>query len=112
MEKHLLDGIYGCIRQHNLDHFVSTFNGTEDCLYYKNLSNPGLQWYHNNRVECGDKRLRPTKNIRDTFADRVVALTAVDTCQQRQELDDQPKAEFDGHLDTHFFDNPYTPLAI
>ena len=109
MEKNLLDGIYGCIRQHKFDHFVSTFNGTEDCLYYKNLSNPGLKWYHDNRVECGDTRLRPTKNIRDTFADRVVALTVVDTFQRLQLLDEQLSAEFDGQLETHFFENIYSP---
>ncbi len=109
MEKDLLNGIYDCICRNRFDHFVSTFNGTEDCLYYKNLSNPGLQWYHDNRVECGDLRLRPTKNISETFSDSVVAFTVVDTFQRLQLLDEQLREKFDGQLETHFFENIYSP---
>jgi len=60
-------------------------------------------------VECGETRLGPTENIRDTFADNVVALTVVDTFQRLQSLAQQLREEFDGHLETHFFENIYSP---
>ena len=108
MEKGLLDEIHDCICRNKFDHFVSTFNGTEDCLYYKNLSNPGLQWYYDNRVKFKDTRLRPTKSIRGTFSDSVVAFTVVDTFQRLQLLDEQLREKFDGRLETHFFENIYS----
>lgn len=50
--------IFEHILQSNLTPFISSFNGTEDCLYYEQVENEGMEWYVNSRIRANDKRLR------------------------------------------------------
>ena len=50
-----------------MNYFLSTFNGVEDKLYYTKVTNPGEEWYVNNRRINNDPRLTKTTNNIDFF---------------------------------------------
>jgi len=74
---HLAQDIYAFIRKHHLVPFISTFNGSEDCLYYTSVSNPGMRWYIKDRQQHGDRRLRHNANMESVLFERVVCFTII-----------------------------------
>jgi hydroxymethylpyrimidine pyrophosphatase-like HAD family hydrolase len=89
--------------------FISTFNGTEDRLYYHSLPNDGMQWYCDNRRLAGDRRLCQVDRLQGVFADNVVAFTVINTRQQLINLAMKMREDFSDQLQMHFFENPYSP---
>ena len=109
LDKEIAADIYSRILRHNCACFASAFNGTEDCLYYQRIINEGMGFYHNDRVENGDKRLRGVSDIKKTFKDYIVAFTVINRYENLRPLANEIESDLADELETHFFENPYSP---
>ena len=109
MDKAVIDKLYSMVIERGCSPFLSTFNGEQDCLYFESIINEGMQWYHDNRVVGKDKRLREVGDLPRIFSDRVVAFTVINRYEELKGLAGEIADEFSGRLETHFFDNPYSP---
>jgi len=109
MTKDMLGNIYSRILRHNCMPFLSAFNGKEDCLYYQQIINDGMKFYYDDRIANKDQRLRHAKNLPDTFKDFIVAFTVINSYDRLKPLAETIEADFSENLQTHFFENPYSP---
>lgn len=57
--------------------FISTYNGTEDCLYWQSITNDGEAWYYQDRIKAQDKRLRKWDNASKPLQEKVVCFTVI-----------------------------------
>ena len=82
IDKNSLEDIYRYITAHNCMPFMSSYDGSENHLYYQSLPNDGMEWYFSDRKRCGDKRLRHTNDLRKVFNEQVVSFTVSNTRRQ------------------------------
>ncbi len=101
--------IFACIREHGLWPFVSTFNGSQDCLYYEKLINGGMEWYHADRVSNRDKRLRRVGDLSGVFAEKVISMNVMGRHDDVKDLAEVLEREVGDGLENFFFENPYSP---
>lgn len=109
METEIASQVYRLIVEAGCGAFVSSFNGSSDRLYYQQITCEGMQWYYDNRVRHNDKRLRQVDNLADKFTDKVVAFTVIDSRGKLQRLLDNITMRLGDKVETHFFENPYSP---
>ena len=109
IEPSIIEDLYPLIQRFNCVPIVSTFNGSEDCLYYKDIINAGMNWYVENRRSSQDRRLRAIANLTDSFRDRVVCLTMINQAAVLTELDLAIKATYGSRVETQFYENRYAP---
>ncbi|MGB0384286.1 MAG: HAD-IIB family hydrolase [Ardenticatenaceae bacterium] len=109
IERAIIEEIYEQILTFGCLPFVSSFNGTEDCLYYQQIINEGMQWYVNKCLEYKDKRLRAIGKLSDSFADQVVSLTVIDQVDVLLELESSIKEKYGNTVNIHLFENQYSP---
>ncbi|MCK4960572.1 MAG: HAD hydrolase family protein, partial [Planctomycetes bacterium] len=109
MSKPLLQEIYSSIIDHLCRPFVTAFDGNRDRLYYEKIPNEGMQLYHDDRTLNKDIRLTRIADLEGAFADHVVALTVINTYEKLKPLADQITTALASRLETHFFENPYSP---
>ncbi|MCP4396775.1 MAG: HAD family phosphatase [bacterium] len=101
--------IYQCILDANSLPFISTFNGTEDCLYYSDILNEGMAWYLNDRQQNHDRRLRSVTNLTYSLHDQVVCLTVIGASEALSHLKTIIQEQFGGFVVLHFQENFYSP---
>ncbi|MEH1937582.1 MAG: HAD-IIB family hydrolase [Nostoc sp.] len=82
----VVESIYKLILEFGCVPFVSSFNGTEDCAYYKDIINDGMRWYLNDRLTSKDRRLRSIEDLTLSFSDQIVCLTVIGHAQELLEL--------------------------
>jgi 5-amino-6-(5-phospho-D-ribitylamino)uracil phosphatase len=109
LESDIVTAIYGLCRQIDLELFLSTFNGSEDRLYYTEVSNDGMNWYVRDRTTRKDKRLRQTSRLTDHFTEHVVCMTVIDRIEALRPLQESIQRAFGERTQIHFFENPYSP---
>jgi hypothetical protein len=109
IELSIIEDIYPLIRHFNCVPIISTFNGSEDCLYYKDIINAGMSWYVENRRFSQDRRLRTIANLTDAFQDQVVCLTIINQAAVLIELDMAIRETHGDRLETQFYENRYSP---
>ncbi len=109
IDKDILQSIHELITEANCHCFLSTYNGTEDCLYHPLIANPGIEFYYKNRIENKDRRLRPTDCLKKCFDDCVVAFTVINTPDILTELTQQITRQYPRQITAHLFENPYSP---
>jgi len=100
--------IFEHILQYNLTPFISSFNGNEDCLYYEQVANEGMEWYVNSRIRANDKRLRKSI-LRETLAENVVCFTVVDKLDNLLELTNLLQEKYTNQIEVHLMENQYSP---
>jgi Cof subfamily protein (haloacid dehalogenase superfamily) len=88
---------------------VSTFNGTEDCLYYDTSTNEGMQWYLTNRQKAKDRRLRHTTNLAAPLTEDVVCFTVIGKPENLSELRTSIQARIKDNAESYFYENDYSP---
>ena len=89
--------------------FVCSFDGTEDCLHYDELINPGMVWYEQRRREAGDPRLRLTRDLRRTMSEDVVSLTVMDQDElQIRRLKERLEHLYGEALQLYCYENEYS----
>jgi Cof subfamily protein (haloacid dehalogenase superfamily) len=109
IDNNTLEDVYRYITEFNCLPFISAFDGERDRLYYQALPNDGMEWYLEDRIRCNDNRLTQIGDLRECFMDQVVAFTVINTKRQLINLAKQMEVDFDGRLEMHFFENPYSP---
>ena len=94
---------FGCVP------FISTFNGKEDCVYYRDIVNEGMRWYLEDRLSKRDPRWRRTDDLFATLKEDVVCLTIIG---ERSAIGELHQAVLERHREavvTHYFENQYSP---
>jgi len=105
----IVESIYKLILEFRCVPFVSSFNGTEDCVYYKDVINDGMRWYLNDRLTNKDRRWRTIEDLTHSFSDRVVCLTVIGHAQQLLELESAIIEIHGASVETHLIENQYSP---
>lgn len=108
-EPELAEEIYRQILDHHQLPFISTFNGSEDCLYYPEIRNPGMRWYLKDRQQSCDKRLRHTQHLHHALRDQVVCFTIIGDVASTSALKDMVQERYGDSVFLHFQENPYSP---
>lgn len=89
--------------------FVCSFNGTEDCLHYDELINPGMEWYEQRRRAASDPRLRRTPALRETLREEVVSLTVMDRDEGKiRALFEELERAYGSELQLYVYENEYS----
>jgi len=89
--------------------FISSFNGTEDCLYYGSILNEGMEWYLNDREKAQDKRLREVCDLKDTLKDNIVCFTIIGREAPLAEVQMRMYDSFKNLVELHLMENQYSP---
>ncbi len=105
----VVESIYKLILEFGCVPFVSSFNGTEDCAYYKDVINDGMRWYLNDRLTSKDRRWRTISDLMHSFHDQVVCLTVIGHAQQLLELQGAIIERHGTSIETHLIENQYSP---
>ncbi|HOK94972.1 MAG TPA: HAD family hydrolase [Anaerohalosphaeraceae bacterium] len=103
------ESIYHHILDHQLEPFIVTHNGTEDCLYWQNLKNEQMQWYHDMLHVQKDKRIRRISDLRHALAEQVIAFAVMGPPDQVKALAEYLDAQYPALLENFLFENFYTP---
>ncbi len=109
IDKNIVGQIYSQILAHQCIPFVSSFNGSEDMLYYQHTVNDGMKWLIEDISEGHGKKLRQTDNIKKTFNEKIVCMTVIAEYEIVKDLTATIEENFGESLQTHFFQNPYSP---
>lgn len=89
--------------------FVSTFDGDRDRLYYVESSNAGEEWYLNDRIASGDRRIEQVDDLRERLRERVVCLTVIDRRNRLEELRLEIERRLGERLSVRRFPSLYVP---
>jgi Cof subfamily protein (haloacid dehalogenase superfamily) len=108
IQQPVLDSVYEMICSHGLAPFVSTFDGCADRLYAPPATHAGMQWYLDDRLAVGDRRLRQVEDVSVGLAHQVVCLTVIDRAEVIEPLAAK-LATFGDAIDVSFWDNSYSP---
>jgi hypothetical protein len=88
-------------------HFVSSYDGQEDHVYYGKKRNDGMDYYLKERVDAGDPRLRFTDHWSEIRDEDVVCFTAIGDEQAMNFLSEKLTAQFGEELVMHLWDDGY-----
>lgn len=89
--------------------FVSSFNGTEDCVHYDELINAAMLWYENRRRRARDKRLRRTADLRATTQEQVISMTVMAQNEASiRALKDDLETTYGERLRLYSYENAYS----
>lgn len=105
----LATAIFHTIQNYKLSPFIVGFNGQQDCLFWDDLINPEMQWYHDMLVLSGDKRLMRLDRLTDAFRHRIIAFAVMGDKSLVSELHQRLAELFPGKLENFLFENPYSP---
>ncbi len=89
--------------------FIVTHNGTEDCLYWQDLKNEQMQWYHDILHVHKDKRIRRIEDLKHALAEKVIAFAVMGPREHVTALSELLASEYPGLLENFLFENPYGP---
>jgi Cof subfamily protein (haloacid dehalogenase superfamily) len=105
----LVEAVYQRIDRHGCVPILSAFDGSRDRVYYSTLANPGMEWYYRERKGMNDDRLTPVESFPSAFDSHIVAFTVIDMRHKLLPLAAELLADLPGRLESHFFENPYSP---
>ncbi|MBL7214086.1 MAG: HAD family phosphatase [Phycisphaerae bacterium] len=109
IENDFAQTIYQHILKEDLLPFIVTHNGTEDCLYWQDLKNEQMQWYHDILHVHKDKRIRRTEDLNHALAEKVIAFAVMGPPENVRALSKLLAAKYPGRLENFLFENPYSP---
>lgn len=109
LPRDLVEMVYGYIDRFNLVPILSAFDGRRDRVYHSRLANPGMEWYYNERKGMNDNRLTPVESFPLIFDSHIVAFTVIDTRHKLIPLAERIQGGLADRLESHFFENPYSP---
>jgi hypothetical protein len=101
--------VFELFRRWTASLFVSTFDGTEDRLYYSEITNDGASYYVANRQNYNDPRLRCVHDVASRLIEQVVCLTVIGKLESLEELELVVRDRFQGSVEIHLFENQYSP---
>ena len=99
--QHILDG--------QLLPFIVTHNGVEDCLYWQDLKNEQMQWYHDILHVHKDKRIRQIEDLKQALSEKVIAFAVMGPKEDVAPLSELLADKYPGLLENFLFENPSSP---
>ena len=109
IENSFAAAIYQNILEGELFPFIVTHNGIEDCLYWQDLKNEQMQWYHDILHVHKDKRIRQIEDLKHALAEKVIAFAVMGPPEHVKALSEMLADEYPGMLENFLFENPYSP---
>jgi Cof subfamily protein (haloacid dehalogenase superfamily) len=109
IEPAVVEDVYRLIHEFGCVPFISSFNGSEDCAYYRDIINDGMLWYLNDRLANKDKRWRAIEDLTHSFRDQVVCLTVIGRADVLSEVEIAVRERHGKAVETHLIENPYSP---
>jgi hypothetical protein len=88
---------------------VSTFDGSQDRLYYSVAANAGMQAYLDQRIKQHDPRLKHLPDVRRALHDKVVCLTVIAATGDLRMLEQTLQRRFAGMIATTVMPDIYMP---
>jgi 5-amino-6-(5-phospho-D-ribitylamino)uracil phosphatase len=105
----LVPGIYGAIRDAGMLPFISTFDGHQDMLFYREVGNPGENAYLQERLSFGDDRLRKVDALEPALLHQVVCFTLIDREERLAALARQLESSYGSRLVYTIYGYRYFP---
>lgn len=101
--------IYEAILQADLRPFICGYDGRCDRLYYEDLINDEMRWFHQILTTRSRHRLSHRPDLRSALSLQVVSFVVMGPAEQIDRLTQRIKTEFPGRLENFHFQNPYSP---
>jgi Cof subfamily protein (haloacid dehalogenase superfamily) len=105
----LASQIYGQILNVGLLPFICGYDGQTDKLYYQDLINDQMRWFHGILMIHSRHRLCHTPDLRPVLSQQVVSFAVMGPQEQVDRLARRLEAEYPGRLENFHFQNPYSP---
>ena len=105
----LVEEIYQLIDKQGYVPLISTYNGQQDCVYFSEITNEGMDWYYKSLIARNDSRLRKIEKITDSFADDVVCIAVIGKKEALMGLVHTIEDNFNHMVEIHCFENTYSP---
>ena len=105
----LVQDVLQCMLDQEHMPFISAFDGRQDRLYYNEMLNQGMQWYLDDRLRNGDRRLKQISDITRCRDDQIVGLTVIGKLPALTRLNHQLQLCFADRLVRHLQENFYSP---
>jgi Cof subfamily protein (haloacid dehalogenase superfamily) len=109
LHRSIVPELYQLVEEYKCGAFISSFNGKEDCLYFNQLHNGGMEWYYNNRFKQKDPRLRHIADLKQAFNEKIVCMTIINRKEYLIELTDRIERLFSNQVEVHLSENQYSP---
>jgi Cof subfamily protein (haloacid dehalogenase superfamily) len=101
--------LYEEILEDDLLPFICSYDGQSDKLYYCDLINDQMRWFHGILMIHSRHRLCHTDDLRSVLTQQVVSFAVMGPQEQVDRLARRLKAEYPGRLENFHFQNPYSP---
>ena len=95
------------IHRRGLSAFIATAGQDADRLYYTQLSNPAMVWYHDEKVALADPRLRAIANPHAALDEPVVSFTLLAQRDAMVALAAEVRDELGDQVQLYLFENVY-----
>lgn len=95
------------IRARGFSPFVSTYDGNRDHLNYDGLINLGMEWYHTERMNANDRRLKLIRDWKPVLKQQIVSFNVIERTEKVRDLYQSIFERFGEHLHMHIYDNEY-----
>lgn len=109
IDSNVVKEIFSTINIHNSIPFVTSHNGMQDCLHFKDISNEGMLWYPNELTGACDRRLRRTTNVEEKLDERIICFNMINGKEDIEDLFSDVLTQFTDHVEINYFENPYSP---
>ena len=107
IEPEIINRIFAILIKRKVEPFVSSFNGVDDKLYYKEIINDGMNWYVNDKTLSGDNRLTRVKRFPGADEEQIVCINTIGRIDELEDI----KAELGEHINNsteiQLLENPY-----
>ncbi len=101
--------IYESLAEFDCVPYLSTYTGNEERVYYQQVTNPGMQWYLQERITRNDPRLTKTDDLRHGLREQVVCMTIINRREILDELEQHIRELHGARIETHQYENQYDP---
>ena len=109
IDPNLAAAVFAAMAQAGVEPLLSTFDGQADHLYFGEVTNPGLQWYLEDRTSHEDRRLKRVSDASSGLADQVVCMTVIGEGAQQNRLRQHLEGSWSSELQIDCFENRYNP---
>lgn len=102
------EAILDLILAHQLEPFLSAYNGQANRLFMSPRRNPGTQWYWEDRTQAGDYRLQEISDLRSGLAHQVLSFNIIGLLDSVLELQASLERQYDKDLNLYMYDQVHT----
>ncbi len=109
LKKSAIDESYQLIKDFGSSPFISTFDGTEDRVYYDRVQNDGMLWYVEDRLSNGDPRFQQVEDVTEHLQEHVVCMTTIGYESEVNAIRSRVEEAIPNGIEMQLFENSYNP---